>query len=151
MPLKGETGGEPAPLGAPGRGGVDFPLCGQRRDFFLFLASQETVLRMRGAEREGQAFYYFVFQIENLLLAIYDTQVSSQAHSVPQCWGKTLRATARGRTGKRGRSIIYDRLCGVLACAGGQLQRGTRLSPVPCGEKPFWKAWHPHVSPNGSC
>ena len=43
---------------------------------------------MRGAERKGQAFYYFVFQIESLLLAIYDDQVCSQAHSVPHCRGR---------------------------------------------------------------
>lgn len=69
VPVKGEAGGEIDPLGVLGRGGVDFPLCGQRRHFSLSLALQEVVMRMREAEEKGQAFYYFVFQIKKLLLA----------------------------------------------------------------------------------
>ena len=48
-------------------------------------AIASSVVRMRGAEKKGQAFYDVVFQIESLLLAIYDGQVCSQARSVLQC------------------------------------------------------------------
>lgn len=47
------------------------------------------MLGMRGAERKGQTFY-FVFQIEILLLAISDTRVSSQAHSLLCSVGEIL-------------------------------------------------------------
>lgn len=74
---------------------------------------------MRGAERKGQAFYYFVFQIENLLLAIYDTQVSSQAHSVLHGWGKTLKGHVARPDRKEEQVNNLWLLCGVLACARG--------------------------------
>lgn len=89
VPVSGRLVGERSPW--PSWGGKNpFPsLTGQRKHFFLFSALQEIVLGMRGAERKGQTFY-FVFQIEILLLAVSDTQVCSQAHSLLCSVGEIL-------------------------------------------------------------
>lgn len=131
---KGEARRESEPPGVRGVGAVDFSDCGLRRHFLPFSALQEMVLRMREAERKSQAFSEFVFQIEALLLAIYYIRVSSQAHSVLQCWGKTLGGHGRGWTGKRNRSTVYD-------CVMSWPVLGDSLGAALCGKAPSgWTA-----------
>ena len=71
-----------------------------------WIAVAFSVVWMRGAEKKGQAFCDFVFQIESLLLAIYDGQVCSQAHSVLIVEERLAGPLARGSTGKIPRSLI---------------------------------------------
>lgn len=60
VPGKREAGGETDPLGVPGRGGIRFPLGGQRRHFFFFLALQESVEGER-SRKEGTGLLLFCF------------------------------------------------------------------------------------------
>lgn len=104
---------------------------------------------MRGAERKGQAFYYFVFQIENLLLAIYDTSspakhiLFSSVREDSYGYSKSL-----DRKGEQVSNLRWTMWCPGLHL-GITLHRAD-LSPILCGEEPFRTAWHPHVSPHGS-
>ena len=62
--VRGRAGGQVPP---PGR-----PVGGKARAAAAGLGPELRPCpgaRLRGAERKGQAFHYFVFQIENLLLA----------------------------------------------------------------------------------
>lgn len=89
VPVTGEAGGE---KGAPGVLGwwSPFPAPTVAKGALLsLLALQEIVLGVRGAERKGQALYYFVFQIENLLLAQFMTSRSPAKHILFPSVGET--------------------------------------------------------------
>lgn len=65
-----------------GFSGSDWP-----KGAFFSSASWGRVLGLRGTERKRPLVLFFRL---SLLIAIYCIRVSSQAHSVLQCWGKTL-------------------------------------------------------------
>lgn len=96
VPLTGEAGGE---KGAPGVLGwwSPFPaLTVAKGSLLSLLALQEIVLGGQRSRKEGPGPLLFCFpDRESVISTIYGIQVSSQAHSVPQCWGD-LGTTARG-------------------------------------------------------
>lgn len=77
------------------------------------------MLGVRGAERKGQALYYFVFQIENLLLAQFMTSRSPARHILFPSVGETQGPWREDeQEARQVNNFVIDG--GVLACARGQ-------------------------------